>query len=118
MTPETPPGHAGISRRRLLAGGAVAGGLSLAARGPLPRAATSTGAAELASADLVPAGQPSGLLTSLLDDPLGVPVTGLRMSWIVPASGTATMQTAYQIQLAASPAGFASPVWDSGQVKT
>jgi hypothetical protein len=42
MTAETPPGHAGISRRRLL-GGAAVGGLSLAAvRGPLPRAAAST----------------------------------------------------------------------------
>jgi alpha-L-rhamnosidase len=119
MTSETPPGREEISRRRLLAGGA-AGALSLAAaRGPLPRAAASTEAAGPGSAVLVSAAQPTGLLTSLLDDPLGVPVTGLRMSWIVPALGAGPMQSAYQIQLAASPAGFASPhelVWDSGQV--
>jgi alpha-L-rhamnosidase len=43
----------------------------------------------------------------------------MRMSWIVPAIGIAPMQTAYQIQLSAAPAGFVGGdalVWDSGKV--
>src|SRR5919204_2576861 len=103
-------GQDGINRRRFLAGGATVAGLSLAPLGQVTRA------------DAAPAvsGQPTGLLTALLDDPLGVPLSGLRMSWIVPALGVAPMQTAYQIQLAASPAAFARAgglVWDSGRVK-
>ena len=111
MTRDTTSGHDGINRRGFLAGGAAAAGLGLTRLG-----SQQTMAEEEAA---VATGQPAGLLTSLLDDPLGVPTSGLRMSWIVPALGVAPMQTGYQIQLAAAPAGFTSSgtlIWDSGKV--
>jgi alpha-L-rhamnosidase len=110
-----------MNRRRFLVAGAAAAGLSLA---PLGRAREAVAAtpAEAASTRLpgsVPADGPTGLLTSLLDDPLGVPTSGLRMSWIVPALTPAPAQVAYQVQFAASPAAFAGSgalAWDSGRV--
>src|SRR5438105_10537253 len=109
MARDTTSGHDGINRRGFLAGGAAVAFATVASRAP----------------DAAAAGQPTGLLTSLLDDPLGVPASGLRLSWIVPAIGVAPMQSGYQIQLAASPASFTGPagfassgtlIWDSGKV--
>lgn len=130
MTRGTEDDTDGINRRRFLAGGAAVAGLGLAPLGLATQAgaavatpgATGQAGAAGSGAGALPAtsGQPSGLLTSLLDDPLGVPVTGMRMSWIVPALGVAPMQNAYQIQLAGSPDALVSSpgalVWDSGQV--
>ncbi|HEX6519629.1 MAG TPA: family 78 glycoside hydrolase catalytic domain [Streptosporangiaceae bacterium] len=113
MTRDT-SGHDGINRRGFLAGGAAAAGLGLTRLGSQEGAE-----AHSTTAETVAAGRPTGLLTSLLDDPLGVPTSGLRMSWIVPALGVAPMQAGYQIQLAAAPAGFTSSgelIWDSGRV--
>jgi alpha-L-rhamnosidase len=109
-----------LTRRRFLAGG-VAAGVSAAALGPARGALAAPPATRAAAprAGLVASDRPTGLLTSLLDDPLGVPTSGFRLSWIVPALGPAPMQVAYQVQLAASPAGFARPgtlAWDSGRV--
>jgi alpha-L-rhamnosidase len=114
-----------IDRRRFLASGAAAASLGLTARGsltaasaaPAARAEAESPAATVAGAG--PASRPTGLLTSLQDDPLGVATSGLRMSWVVPAVGVAPRQAAYQIQMATSPDGFSRPgdlVWDSGRV--
>lgn len=108
-----------MNRRRFLAGGTAAAGLSLVPLGQARDAAAATSAqTDPPTTDLLTTDVPTGLLTSLLDDPLGVPASGLRLSWIVPALGPAPVQVAYQVQLTASPAGFGpgSLVWDSGRV--
>jgi alpha-L-rhamnosidase len=142
MTPDTAGEHGGIGRRSFLAGGAAVAGLSLAAgTAGAARASTALTAAgptpfptagqSAAGPGIQLASQPSGLLTSLLDDALGVPVSGMRLSWIVPAIGDASRQDAYQVQVAATPDAFTDGlpggfpggfgragalVWDSGQV--
>jgi len=63
--------------------------------------------------------RPNGLLANLLPEPLGVCVESLRFSWIVPSMGARTRQTAYRLQLAASPEGLrreSALIWDSGRV--
>lgn len=99
-----------ISRRRFVQIGA-AGGAAVALGGL--DVLTAQGAAAQA-----PANVPAGLLTALLDDPLGVDDPHPRLSWIVPAGGPEAMQTAYQVQVARSRSGLlgGKPVWDSGRV--
>jgi alpha-L-rhamnosidase len=97
-----------VDRRTFLRGSAVA-----AAGIGLVDTNTLTAAAAPAVAQGAGARVPSGLLAALLDDPLGVATSGLKLSWQVPAIGSAR-QVAYQIQLGAAPAGRL--VWDSGRV--
>ena len=110
-----------MDRRRFIqTSAAAAAGLTVAGRPGWAGAATMA-APGVPAAAAAPGGPatPTGLLTSLLDDPLGVATTGLRLSWIVPAIGTAPRQSAYQVQFAASPNGFGPPgglTWDSGKV--
>lgn len=102
---------AGLSRRRFIqAGGAVALG-----------AATASTRLAAVPAAAAPARRPAptGLLTSLLDTPLGVPTDRLRLSWIVPALGPAPRQVAYQVQVAHTRDELlrdGGVVWDSGRV--
>lgn len=68
------------------------------------------------------------MLTDLLPKGLGVGLGGLgpgttagkrpRFSWQVPDFGDGTLQSAYQLQLAATPTGFENDqlIWDSGKV--
>ncbi|GIG91466.1 family 78 glycoside hydrolase catalytic domain [Plantactinospora endophytica] len=109
----------GLSRRGLLgsggalalgasASGAVLGALGAAVTGAAPAAASSGGAAA-----------PTGLLTSLLDTPLGIAADRPRLSWIVPALGRAPRQYAYQVQVAYAATELSrrgGVVWDSGRV--
>ncbi|SCL26379.1 Alpha-L-rhamnosidase N-terminal domain-containing protein [Micromonospora rhizosphaerae] len=99
-----------MDRRRFIqlgvAGGAAAalGGLDLL-RSP-------------AAVAQAPADVPSGLLTALLDDPLGIVDPHPRLSWIVPADGPRATQTAYQVQVARTRDRLLEEdlVWDSGRV--
>lgn len=104
----TPP----ISRRRFMQLG-VAGGAAVALGGldPVRAAANPPQAA---------AEVPTGLLTALLDDPLGVGDPHPRLSWIVPADAPQPMQTAYQVQVAGTRDDLlgGTVVWDSGRVES
>ncbi len=109
---------AGISRRRLIqAGGAVVLGTATAST-----ASTAATAATGLPAGAAPAGAasvPTGLLTSLLDTPLGVTPDRPRLSWIVPALRPAARQVAYQVQVAYTRDELLTRggvVWDSGRV--
>ncbi|MFY1669786.1 family 78 glycoside hydrolase catalytic domain [Plantactinospora sp. WMMB334] len=117
----------GVSRRGLLGtGGALAVGTTVSgttlgatvASGAAPGAAVTTAAG--ATGPTGPSA-PTGLLTSLLDDPLGIDDDRPRLSWIVPALGRAPRQYAYQVQVAhAAPelSRRGGVVWDSGRVVT
>ncbi|PZG03004.1 hydrolase [Micromonospora deserti] len=62
---------------------------------------------------------PTGLLTSLLDAPLGVTPDRPRLSWIVPALRPAARQVAYQVQVAHTRDELVTNggiVWDSGRI--
>lgn len=62
---------------------------------------------------------PTGLLTDLLTRGLGTTAGQRpRFSWQVPDLGPGTRQRAYQLEVAATPAGFKDRqlVWDSGKV--
>lgn len=62
---------------------------------------------------------PTGMLTDLLPKGLGTTAGKQpRFSWQVPDFGAGTLQRAYQLQLAATPAGFEDDqlLWDSGKV--
>ncbi|MFJ8581732.1 family 78 glycoside hydrolase catalytic domain [Micromonospora sp. NPDC093277] len=103
---------AGLSRRRFLAG---SGAVAVGATSAVGLAAPATPAAA------VPADSsaPSGLLTSLLDSPLGVASERPQLSWIVPALGPAPRQVAYQVQVAHTRRELLSSggiVWDSGRI--
>ncbi|WP_422770361.1 family 78 glycoside hydrolase catalytic domain [Plantactinospora sp. WMMC1484] len=117
----------GLSRRGLLGtGGALAIGAT--ASGSAFGATVASGAVlgtavtpATAAGATGPSGPsaPAGLLTSLLDDPLGIAADRPRLSWIVPALGRAPRQYAYQVQVAhAAPELFrrGGVVWDSGRV--
>ncbi|MFJ3673312.1 family 78 glycoside hydrolase catalytic domain [Streptomyces sp. NPDC090106] len=101
-----------LSRRRILqASGAVAASVVLT--GTPAAAAAPTGHSSGAS------GAPSGLLTDLLPQGLGTAAAqGPRFSWQVPDAGSATVQRAYQVQLATTPNDFSKRhlVWDSRTV--
>ena len=114
-TPEAAPGTAParggparLTRRSFLQ---VAGG-----------SAALTLAGAPAQAARVPAtAAPSGLLTDLLTDPLGVAPGRPRLSWIVADDQPATRQVAYQVQVARTAAELAArggTVWDSGKVRS
>lgn len=97
----------GMSRRRFLGASAVGvtGAVVLG----------STGAASAAS----PAARtPSGLLTSLMPDGLGVTAAKPRLSWQVADLGPGTKQTHHQVQFATTPARLENGprFWDSGRV--
>jgi len=105
-----------LSRRRLLqlSGAAAA---SVVLTGP-PAVAASAGAA----AHSPGAGGPSGLLTDLLPQGLGMTAGQQpRFSWQVPDFGAGTTQRAYQVQLAATPDAWDDRrrvLWDSGRTES
>lgn len=122
MTDTSP--RPGPSRRGFLRTGvAVGAGLAAGAATPVTARAVSAsttpdgrpGAGLLGGRPTVP----HGLITSLLDEPVGIATSGFRLGWIVPDLGENTRQTAYQVQLAASPTALEKSrplVWDSGVV--
>ncbi|UEJ84280.1 glycoside hydrolase family 78 protein [Brachybacterium halotolerans subsp. kimchii] len=59
--------------------------------------------------------RPEELRVDLQHLPVGVPVRGARFSWVVPQLGD-SMQRMHRIQVARSPRGFGSPLWDTGWV--
>ncbi|MEU9841080.1 hydrolase, partial [Actinomadura sp. NPDC048032] len=99
----------GMSRRDFLGASAagVAGAVVLG----------SAGGAASASPAAPAARTPSGLLTSLLPDGLGVTAARPRLSWQVADLGPGTRQTHYQVQFATTPARLerGPHVWDSGK---
>ncbi|MEU9871211.1 family 78 glycoside hydrolase catalytic domain [Actinomadura sp. NPDC048021] len=99
----------GMSRRDFLGASAagVAGAVVLG----------SAGGAASASPAAPAARTPSGLLTSLLPDGLGVTAARPRLSWQVADLGPGTKQTHYQVQFATTPARLerGPHVWDSGK---
>lgn len=102
-----------LSRRSLLQlGGALAASVVLTG----PRAVAATQGAGTGKG-APPA--PTGMLTDLLPKGLGTTAGKQpRFSWQVPDFGAGTLQRAYQLQLAATPAGFEDDqlLWDSGKV--
>ncbi|TDD87808.1 hydrolase [Actinomadura darangshiensis] len=97
----------GISRRHFL-GASAAGAAGAVVLGP---------AGGTASAAPPAARTPSGLLTSLLPDGLGVTAARPRLSWQVADLGHGTKQTHYQVQFATTPSRLGGRhVWDSGRV--
>jgi alpha-L-rhamnosidase len=65
------------------------------------------------------AGLSAGSLTAEhLTDPLGIDTGHPQLGWVITSSGRGVVQTAYQIQVAQSPAALqgGSLVWDSGKV--
>ncbi|MES5819867.1 family 78 glycoside hydrolase catalytic domain [Streptomyces sp. RG80] len=102
-----------LSRRRLLQlGGVTAASVVLTG----PRALAADGPGVAAAPGKPPA--PTGTLADLLPQAL-VTTAGERprFSWQVPDFGAGTVQTAYQLQVAATPGGFEEDrlVWDSGK---
>lgn len=97
----------GMSRRHFL--GATAAGAA---------GAVVLGSAGTAAAAPRAARTPSGLLTSLLPDGLGVTAAKPRLSWQVADLGPGTKQTHYQAQFATTPARLEQGPrhWDSGRV--
>ena len=65
-------------------------------------------------------GRPSGLLTSLLPQGLGVATGRARFSWQLAEYGAGTFQTHHQLQVATSPSALENGpyVWDSGKVES
>jgi alpha-L-rhamnosidase len=59
---------------------------------------------------------PGKLQTEYLENPLGIDAHWPRLGWQSTSSRRGAMQSAYQVQAAADPAQFASPLWDSGKV--
>jgi alpha-L-rhamnosidase len=96
-----------MSRRHFL--GASAAGVT---------GAVVLGSPGAASAAPPAARTPSGLLTSLLPDGLGVTAPRPRLSWQVADLGPGTEQTHYQVQFATTPARLEHGLrhWDSGRV--
>ncbi|QFG20462.1 family 78 glycoside hydrolase catalytic domain [Actinomadura sp. WMMB 499] len=108
-----------MSRRRFLAASAAgtAGAVVLgSATGPLAGTAAAAPAGETARG--AARWTPSGLLTSLLPDGLGVRAARPRLSWQVADLGPGTKQTHYQLQFATAPHRLARGphAWDSGRV--
>lgn len=59
------------------------------------------------------------LLTNSLQDPLGIGGDAPRLSWQLQADRRGVTQSAYEVHVATSEAGLASPdVWDSGKVQS
>lgn len=103
----------GLSRRRFLGASAIGatGAIVLGHAGTAAAAAPAAGKGAAART-------PSGLLTSLLPDGLGVTAAKPRLSWQVADLGPGTEQTHYQVQFATTPSRLArGPYhWDSGRV--
>ncbi|WP_141584557.1 family 78 glycoside hydrolase catalytic domain [Actinomadura sp. WMMA1423] len=102
----TEPPRSGMSRRHFL-GASAAGAAGAVVLGSAGGTASAAPAART----------PSGLLTSLLPDGLGVTAARPRLSWQVADLGPGTRQTHYQVQFAATPARLerGPHVWDSGK---
>jgi len=61
------------------------------------------------------------LRTEYKTDPIGLDIRQPRLSWKIAAAGRGTLQSAYQIRVAADPAALkkgAPLLWDSGKVST
>jgi alpha-L-rhamnosidase len=79
------------------------------------------GAVCLQAAENRPPTAPTGLLTDLLPEPLGIENPNPRLSWIVNDPDRQEHQSAYQILIGPCPEQLASDqenVWDSGKVKS
>ncbi|GGQ30278.1 alpha-L-rhamnosidase [Actinomadura coerulea] len=98
-----------MSRRHFL-GASVAGAAGAVVLGSAGGAASASPAAPAART-------PSGLLTSLLPDGLGVTAARPRLSWQVADLGPGTKQTHYRVQFATTPARLERGpyAWDSGK---
>jgi alpha-L-rhamnosidase len=60
---------------------------------------------------------PHGLRVDSLTAPLGIDDTTPSLSWQLPDSGSASVQTAYEVRAASSPDRLGQPdLWDSGKV--
>lgn len=69
-----------------------------------------------ASSQAAPVGV-GALETNSAVDPIGIPLTTPRLSWQLASSARGTVQSGYQVRVATSEGGLASPdVWDSGKV--
>ena len=69
----------------------------------------------------VPAGKPNHLRCDSLDHPLGIDSVQPLLSWQLQDAGFAARQTAYEIEVASTPALLASDhpdVWDSGRISS
>ncbi|MEU8802225.1 family 78 glycoside hydrolase catalytic domain [Spirillospora sp. NPDC048819] len=99
-----------MSRRRFL-GASAAGATGVVVLG-------SAGTASAAPSGGAARRTPSGLLTSLLPDGLGVTAAKPRLSWQVADLGPGTRQTHHQVQFATTPARLerGPRFWDSGRV--
>ncbi|RJS93575.1 family 78 glycoside hydrolase catalytic domain [Salinisphaera sp. Q1T1-3] len=111
------------TRRRVLkwAGGGLAGLAATRLTGPFEW--INTARASAGGHPGIDPRAPSGLLTDLLSDPLGIRVTDHqpRLSWIVPALGPVPTQAAYRVQIGRTQSGIAAGrdlVWDSGRVES
>ncbi len=97
-----------LPRRSFLnLGGATMASVALGVSGAVPAAAAADSPA------------PTGMLTDLLPQGLGTTAgQAPRFSWLVPDFGAGTLQRAYQLQLAATPAAFKDDdlvLWDTGK---
>ncbi|MDO0917053.1 hypothetical protein QQM39_41525 [Streptomyces sp. DT2A-34] len=101
-----------LSRRRLLQLGGVTAA-SVVLTGPRALAAAPSAAATVGQPP-APSGMPADLLPQALGTSAG---QRPRFSWQMPDFGAGTVQQAYQLQLAATPAGFEEDrlIWDSGR---
>ncbi|TDC90174.1 hydrolase [Actinomadura sp. 7K507] len=99
-----------MTRRRFL-GASAAGATGVVVLG-------SAGTAAAAPAGGAARRTPSGLLTSLMPDGLGVTAARPRLSWQVADLGHGTEQTHHQVQFATTPARLehGPRFWDSGRV--
>lgn len=69
-----------------------------------------------ASSQAAPVGV-GALETNSAVDPIGIPLTTPTLSWQLASSARGTVQSGYQVRVATSEDGLASPdVWDSGKV--
>ena len=68
-----------------------------------------------------PSGAPHGLRCEALSEPLGMDVAHPRLSWKLADGRRGAKQSAYEIQVASSPAKLAADkpdVWDSGKIRS
>src|SRR5579862_8183807 len=88
---------------------------ALAGAGLASLAATKAGFAAAVLGDL----RVVGPMTENVDDPIGVQLPDVRLSWRLETARRGTMQSAYQIQVASSTGNLKTgkfDLWDSGRI--